>query len=58
MDARDLSEDFALGLLTGFRVEARGLLLTPPFRDGCGGDVSLVEVDGAMVFREAERFLR
>ena len=51
MDGRGFSEDFSLALLTGFQVEARGLLLTPPFREGGGGDVELVEMDGAMDLR-------
>ena len=34
--------DFALALLTGFRVEARGLLFTPLFRESGGGDIELV----------------
>ena len=58
VDGRGFSEDFPLALLSGFRVEARGLLLTPPFWDGGGGDASLVEVDGEIVVRDAAGFLR
>lgn len=47
MEARDFWRDFALGSVTGFLVETRGLVLPRPLRDGCVGDFSLVEVEMA-----------